>query len=524
MFSKQQLRVLTSIVLVVMGLVYCGVAADTSKYGGVYKVACSTEIPTIDCMMTSADIATDVGGNILETLVQYLTADNTTAPELADSWEYTDGGKTLTFKLREGIKFHDGSDFTAEDALASVNRWLQHGGRGGICRPYVENLTAPDDYTLVIHLNQSYAPLLSLLGFPNGGPVIYPAELCNKYPEEMIPSEEIVGTGPYKFEKMVQGEYVRLERWDGYVPRSEPANGRAGGKITYFDNVEFYIVPELQARITGVQLGEFHYGFGLKTDLYDSVNADPDIEVVKLEPTYWCQIFLNTKQGLCADQKMRQAILACLDMDEILTAAFGDLCNVQGSIFPDVTPWYSTSGLEKYNQKNPELGWQLAQEAGYDGEPIRMLVGNMWPQYDLSQVVAKQLKDAGFMLNFQVYDWAGVMNNRRQEDKWEFFVTSGSAVYYDPAISYWLSPTYPGWWDTDEKNAILKEFVTYTDYEDRLESWNRFQALFYEQVPIIKFGDYYQLHMRVPDSIVGGFGTATHPIQTFPYLWNMWFK
>lgn len=463
MFARQ-ISVSVLVVFVVAGLLFVGLAADEPKYGGTYKVAVSMEIPTIDCMMTSADVATQVGGQVVETLVQYLTADQSIAPELADSWEYSDSGKTITFKLREGVKFQDGTDFNSEDAAASVNRWLQSGARGAICRPYVEEVEAKDDYTLVIYLNQSYAPLLSLLGFQNGGPVIYPAELCNKYPAELIPPEEIVGTGPYQFETMAQGEYVRFKRWEGYIPRSEPANGRAGEKIAYFDKVEFQIVSEEQARITGIQLSEFQYAFGPKSDLYETVDANPNIVAIRLEPTYWCQIFFNTKQGLCADQKMRQAILACLDMDEILPVAFGDLCSVQGSIFPDVTPWYCASGLENYNQKNPVLAWRLAQEAGYRGEPIRMLVGNAWPQYELSQVVAQQLEDAGFTVDFQVYDWAGVVNTRRQEDTWEFFVTSGSAVYYDPAISYWLSSTYPGWWDTAEKNDLLKEFVTYTNY------------------------------------------------------------
>jgi len=107
-----------------------------------------------------------------------------------------------------------------------------------------------------------------------------------------------------------------------------------------------------------------------------------------------------------------------------------------------------------------------------------MLVGNQWPAYELSQVIAKQLKDAGFNIDFQVYDWAGVVATRRELDKWEMFTTYGSAVYYDPGISYWLSPTYPGWWNTPEKVAILKDFISTTDYKARLKNWSSFQEIF----------------------------------------------
>jgi len=508
------------LVSLLAGPAYAG--SESPKYGGVFKMATHQDIPTLDCMMTSADVAYDVGGHIFETLVQYITADGTIAPELADSWTVSNDNLKFTFHIRQGVKFHNGAELTSEDVLASVERWFKHGARGGIARPYLDRLATPDKYTFEMYLNQPYAPLLSLLGFGNGGPVIIPAALAREAGAEMLKPANYIGTGPYKFGKWVQGEYVSLDRWEGYVPRNEPPNGRAGKKIAYLDRAQFHIVKEEAARTNGVSSGQYHYGTGVQADLFDALVKNPDVRAIKLEPAYWCQIFFNTKEGLCAKQELRQAVLATLDMDEIMLAVFGDLSAVQGSIFPKSTPWYTTAGLDKYNQGNPELGMKLAKNAGYNGEKIRMLVGNMWPMYDLSQVVAQQLKNAGFSVDFQVYDWAGVVANRRQPDKWEFFVTSGSAVYYDPGISYWLSPSYPGWWDTPEKQACLKDFVSTTDFKARLAAWSRFQDCFYTQVPIIKFGDYYQLHMAATEDKIKNLGSKTHPIHTFIYAWNLW--
>jgi peptide/nickel transport system substrate-binding protein len=510
-------------------LVLCSLVIDLSfarsqspKYGGTFKVALDAELPTLDTMMTSTDHPYDVGGHVFENLIQYITADGKLAPELADSWTVSKDNLKFTFKLRQGVRFHNGSEMTSEDVLASVDRWLQYGARGGIARPYVDRLSNPDKYTFEIYLKEPYAPLLSLLGFGNGGPVILPGAIARAAGREMVAPDNYIGTGPYKFGKWVQGEYVRLDRWDKYVPRKEPANGRAGKKIAYFDTLEFHIVTEVAARVNGIKAGQYHYAFNLPTDLYQSLVKDPKIRIVKFEPTYWCGLNFNTKQGLCANQGLRQAILAVLNMEEILTAAFGDLGVAQGSIFPKSTPWYTNAGLNKYNQKNPKLGIQLAQKAGYKGEKIRMLVGNLWPAYELSQVIAKQLKDAGFNVDFQVYDWASVVANRKEPDKWEMFTTYASAVYYDPGISYWLSPTYPGWWDTPEKLAILKDFVSTTDYKTRLKNWSGFQEIFYTQVPIIKLGDYYTLHMAATEAYIKGLGTSTHPIHTFIYAWNLW--
>ena len=504
----------------ISGLSFAG--SETPKFGGTFKVAIDTAIPTLDCMISSMDGPFQIGGHIFETLVQYITADGKLEPELADSWKVSNDNLKFTFKLRKDVRFHDGSGLTSEDVLASVERWVKYGGRGGIVRPYVDRLSTPDKYTFEIYLKEAYAPLLSLLGFGNGGPAIIPASIARSSEGKVMSPENYIGTGPYKFGKWVPGEYVRLDRWDGYVPRDEPPNGRAGKKIAYFDHLEFHIVKEVAARVNGIKSGQYHYGLNLPADLYDSSVKDPKIRAVKLEPTYWCQIFFNTKEGLCANQGLRQAILATLDMGEILAVAFGDLAVVQGSIFPKSTPWYTTAGLDKYNQKNPKLGWQLAQKAGYKGEKIRMLVAGVWPANEMSQVVAKQLRDAGFNIDFQVYDWAGVSANRRQPDKWEFYVSYGAGVFYDPGISYWLSATWPGWWNTPEKLAYLKDFVSTTDYKVRLEAWSRFQELFYTQVPIIKFGDYYKLHMAATEDHFKGFGTKAHPPKTFIYAWNLW--
>ncbi|MDH3343905.1 MAG: ABC transporter substrate-binding protein [Desulfobacteraceae bacterium] len=140
-------------------------SSESPKNGGIFKMATHQDIPTLDCMMTSADVVYDVGGHIFETLVQYITADGKIAPELADSWTVSKDSLKFTFKIRQGVKFHNGAELTSEDVLASVDRWFKHGARGGIARPYLDRLSTPDKYTFEIHLNQPYAPLFSLLGF-----------------------------------------------------------------------------------------------------------------------------------------------------------------------------------------------------------------------------------------------------------------------------------------------------------------------------------------------------------------------
>jgi len=513
----------TVVFALIASFVIAGSAAGSSQpvYGGTFKYVTMETVLTVDPMVTSAVFPFTIGQHMFETLVQSITTGKDIYPELADSWEISDDNLRYTFHLRRGVHFHDGSEMTSEDVLASVERWLEYGGRGGSLKPYVDHLAAPDKYTFEVYLKRPFAPILFLLGYGNGGPVIIPAEIARAAGPEPLAAEQLIGTGPYKFGEWEPGVYVRLDRYDGYKPREETPYNRAGRRIAYFDHVEFLTVPETEARIAGVRNGEYDWAEYIPADLYENLAADPLLRVVKVQPVMWCQIFFNTKEGLCANQTLRQAILATLDMDQILYVAYPPgLGEVDGSIYPKGTPWYTTAGLDKFNQKNPVLGRQLAQQAGYKGEPIRFLVPNMWPFYELAQAATAQLENAGFNIDFQVYDWAGLVARRRQPDKWEMFITGDSPTDVDPAVTYWMSPSYPGWWDTPEKNAILEEFVSTTDFEARYAAWEKFQALFYEQVPQIKLGNYHLIHVIAPVDRLGG--VESRVIDLFPYAWNLW--
>ena len=504
-------------------IVGLSLAQDQSpKYGGTFKMACDSDIPTLDTMISLQDVSCHVTTGVFENLVQMRTADGSIAPELADSWTVSKDGLKITFKLRRGVFFHNGNEFTSKDALASMERWVKYGARSGSFRSSVVRVAAPDKYTLEMYLNKMYPPILELIGYPCGGPIMIPAIIAQEADKEPIKPEQCIGTGPYKFKKWVQGEYVEFERWEKYLPRKEEPNGKAGKKTAYIDKLQFHVVTETAARYNGVRSGQFHYGSFLPQDLYKEASKDPNFRVVKEEPPVFCQIFLNTKEGPCANLELRQAIQAALNMDEILQAGFGDLAVAQGSLFAPSTNWYTKAGLHKYNQKNPKLSKELAKKAGYKGEKIRMLVGSTWPYYDLSQVVAKQLEDAGFNIEFKVFDWAGVVANRKDPKLWDAFVTGSSGENLNPMLCYWLNPDYPGWWDTPEKRAAISAFLGTLDYKAQLDAWGKLQEAVYSQVPFIKFGDYHRLHMATSEKYIKGLGTATHPNQDHVYAYDLW--
>jgi len=208
-------------------------------------------------------------------------------------------------------------------------------------------------------------------------------------------------------------------------------------------------------------------------------------------------------------------------MEAAQQATFGpkDLWSMSGSFMPDKTPWYSQAGVAAYNQRNPELAKKLAAEAGYKGEKITYLSTSSYQyMYDYNMVLAQNLKDAGFNVDVQVYDWATLVSKRSDPKQWDLFLT-GHGFIPDPALFTFMSESYAGWWTTETKRALAKEFSETTDPAKRKEVWDKIQALVYEEVPVMKSGFNFAYYIYSPK--LDGVGDSA---LIWPQLWGIGFK
>ena len=207
-----------------------------------------------------------------------------------------------------------------------------------------------------------------------------------------------------------------------------------------------------------------------------------------------------------------------------MLAGYGDpkFWKLNGSYFAPGIRWYTTAGTEAYDQADPEKAKKLLAEAGYNGEPLRLIVaGDMTAQYNQSLVVADQLKKAGFNVDLQVYDKATFFarRNDRKNPQWEL----AFSYYYtipDPSLVLMLSPTYAGWWDTPQKRILVEVLNQITDFKVRYKVWEAIMELWYIEVPAIKFGDAFQLHLK--RASLKGYGTEYINMGAAPYFWNSW--
>ncbi len=495
-------------------------AAQAPRTGGILRVAIPGDPPSLDLHHTTAYLAEIIAWHVFEPLFTY-DARYEIVPMLADSYSVSGDGTSYTIRLRSGVRFHDGQEMTAEDVAASLRRWLELSQVGGrYIRPILRSLSATDRYTVRIELTEPSGVLLPALAQPVQMAAIYPARIAQQAGGS--PISEFVGTGPFRFVEWQPNRYIRLARFDAYRPRPEPPSGYGGARAAYVDELRFIPVPDVGTRVAGVRTGTYHVATDITTDLYDSLRADPSLQMLVMKPYGWAVAVFNNRKGVMSNPKMRQAFLAALDMDEILAGTFGNPVFYRadpGLLFRE-TPWWTDAGASRYNQKDPARARRLLQEAGYRGEVVRWVTSQQYDwAYRPALIASEQLKRAGFNVVLEVVDWATVFQRRSNPDLFDVFSTS---FIFSPGVSpptqpVLLNANYPGWWENPEKERLVAQLVREVEPKARYALWARIQELFWEDVPAVKFGDFFN------------FSVARRSVQNYQntadmFFWNVWLQ
>ncbi|MDE0114306.1 MAG: ABC transporter substrate-binding protein [Albidovulum sp.] len=490
-----------------------GAAAD-----GTFRYATVGEPPSLDQHVVTSDLATTIAHHMFEGLYTF-DSSNSPRPLLASGDSMSEDGKTITISLREGVLFHNGDEMTSTDVVASLRRWGEHGSRGGLLFANVDSVSASGDHEVTIQLNAPFGPWKNLLAFINGGPAIHPASVMEGYGKEPIAPQDYIGTGPYMFSEWVANRHVELVRFDDYVSPEGTPDGYAGQRSAEFDSLRFIPVPDVGTRVAGLKAGDYDYAESIPGDLYAELDADESVRTILNGSPIFGLVFMNSRHGpLMENFALRRAIQAALDKTAALHVAIGPegLWRANGSFLPEGNVWYSENGTGQFSLGDPDSSRAIAEEAGYDGDPIKFMVSTNYPfHYDSAVVYTKQLAQAGFNIDLQVYDWATLIQKRAQPDQWDLFFTHHGFVP-DPILISVMNDNYPGWWTTKEKADLKSRFTMSSDPAERQAIWSEIQGLIYEQVPTMKTGDVYTYNIASP--ALKGLGEGT---LIWPHFWNV---
>jgi peptide/nickel transport system substrate-binding protein len=490
-------------------------AQETPRMGGVLKAAMIGEPPSLDLHWTTAVITQQISWHVFETLYTY-DRNYTPIPMLAEGHTVTDGGRRYTITLRKGVRFHNGKEMTSTDVVPSLNRWGKISTPGKALWKNVEAVEAKDPYTVVIHLKEPSGSLLFGLGRPNAGAAIYPRDVVAAAGDGQI--KDNIGTGPYRFVEHKPDRHIKLARFKDYTARTDAPEGYGGKRIAYADEILFIPVPDVAVRLAGVETGEYHFAQQIKPDQYERIKGLAAVEARIVKPYGWITAVPNHKEGVMANKKLRQAFQAALDMEPIMGAAMGnkDFYRLDGAVgFPEQTLWHSTAGLASYNQRDKDKARRLLKESGYAGQPVRWITTKEYDwMYKTALVSKQQLEEVGFKIDLQVLDWATLVQRRNKPELFDVFST-GFTFTADPALATALQCGWPGSWCHEEKDKLLQDLARESDAKKRKALIDRIQAIFYDDVGRIKFGDYFLLDVTRKE--LRGFRSTPEL-----YFWNAW--
>jgi peptide/nickel transport system substrate-binding protein len=511
-----------SCVLVALAVLLVAVPAAAQRKGGVLKIGNLGEPPTLDAHWTTATL-TEVLTNHLYEGLYALDEGYRPIAVLAEGMPVVSpDGLTYTIKLRQGIKFHNGKEMTAEDVVASLKRWGQQSAYGRPLFAAVSEVRAADRTTVEIRLKQKYPAVVVALAAPNNFGAIYPKEIAEKFPpQEKV--TEFVGTGPFKLAEWKPDQYIRMVRFDDYKSRTEPGNGYGGAKTAWVDEIRWIPVPDVATRVAQMETGELDFADDLNIDAYDRLQRSAIARPIVAKPYYWLVAVLNKKEGLMTNQKLRQAWQAAIDIEPIMRAVAGGKREFYrmdaGLSFVENAPWYvKLDPAWGWNEHNKDKAKKLLQEAGYKGEPIRFMTTQEYKwMYDFALLSKQQLEDVGFNIDLQVVDWATLVKRRNNPKEYDAF-TTGTGNNFEPTAYTLLTCTWPGWTCDEQIQQLLGELGRETDQKKRYSLWVDMHKLFYEKVPSIRYGDLHGL--RAASKKLRGFNEKMER----PRFHNVWLE
>ena len=370
-------------------LVTAPARADT-----VLRVVPQNDVVLLDPVFGTAWVSMISGMMIYESLFTW-DAKLRPQPQMVASWSTSPDGLTWRFTLRDSQRFHDGQAVTTTDVIASLRRWMEFDGGGAKLAAATASLQAVDGKTFEVRLKRPFPAMLGVLA---AAPARFAAIMrAQDIPTERKPVTTAIGSGPFRYvaAERISGAKVVYERNPAYMPRAEPPDGMAGGRVVKVDRVEWHIIPDAATVGAALQSGEIDFAERPSLDLLPQLAKTPGLRMQKISALADQTILRpNHLQPPFNDVRARQALNYLVDQSEAMAAGFGDAANWQrcNAFFTCGGPYESEAGAEGFRQDLAKARALLA-EAGYKGEKLTFIASHDNANGVISEVVADAMTD-----------------------------------------------------------------------------------------------------------------------------------
>jgi peptide/nickel transport system substrate-binding protein len=497
------------------------VAGGALAQDKVLRVVPHSNLSILDPIWTTQFMARNHGYMIYDTLFG-TDEKNRVQPQMVDTWTVSSDKRLWTFKLRDGLEFHDGKPVTGEDVAASIARWGKRDAMGQKLMTFVERMDSPDARTFRIFLREACGIMLEALGKPSSNvPFIMTKRVADTPADKQI--EEHIGSGPYIFvrDQFKPGDKAVYVKNAKYKPRKEAPSGTAGGKHVYVDRVEWNLaLRDGQAQVNALAKGEIDVLERPAFESYEQLKKADGVVLVTKDPLGFQYMGrFNHLHPPFNNPKIRQAAIAAMQQEPFLRAQVGikEFYKPCASMYTCGTPYGSAKGSDIQSKSSMKKAQELLKASGYDGTPVVILKPtDLAAIQKLPDVAAQLLRQAGFKVDLQAMDWNTVVSRRSKKEPpaqggWNIFLTAWLAPdVWNPLTNAALGAAgEKSWfgWPTDERIETLRDqFARETDEAKKKALAEAIQVRAFEVGTHAPLGEYvnpYAVRKNISGLVIG---------------------
>ncbi len=453
--------------------VAAGKASAAATSGGTLTIGQDVEPVGLDPHLSPAWASQNVFEHVYEPLLRF-DADGKLQPGLAVKWEQPDS-RTYIFELRQGVKFHNGRDFTAEDVAYNFARQADPklGGVNKNVYEVVEKSEVLDPHKIKVTLKDVSAPFINVLGSPLQGSIV---------PQEGGDLKtHPIGTGPFKFVEAVSGSHVKLEKNAQYWDTGKPL----------LDSIVFKIIKDEQSRVDATRTGEVDMTWVANPVVAKAVQGDATVRVIGGNFNKPVPLYINNTVKQFGDKRVRQAVSLALNRQEMFQTnvlGFGTL----STAVPPVDKFWVLPDTDKlpYYQQDVQRAKQLLADAGYAGGfKVTIHVPAPFPLHIADgELTQGYLKAIGVDAVLARTEWGQHLDDLKNR-KYELLVTGGKP-FADPDSYFYpdmhsKSPNNQTGYANPELDKLLDKGRATLDPAERQKIYWDAQRLIAEEVPMI---------------------------------------
>lgn len=492
----------------ILPLTACGSGESGKKHSDTLKksisVAYDAQPNTYDPHASGAIAVAQIANWVFEKMFE-LDAKGEPKCQLCESYEVNADNTEWTFKIRSGVKFHNGKTMDADDVAASMNRWYSKSTIAQKGIKTTSKFEVVDASTVKIKLDSPCLMLPYIIANDVQMAAILPKSIIDAAGTTNLTVDQLIGTSSLKFAQWEVDNYIKLEKFDDYKPFTEEYSGNWGNKTVYFDTAMVYIISDSTTRANGLETGEYDLSFNIQNADVKRLDSLDNVSVMHFGQGDMTITMNKSTGALFNDPKWRQIIGYAVDIAEVMEASFPTLdgfCpyTVDGSYFEESSPWHAD--ISDSVKQDKEKAKALLKEIGYNGTPIRIITTQTYPhQYNAALVMKQQLEAVGIKVDLQVYEWGTLLT--KISDPKSFDLYPMTYPYDDnPASKNYIRKTNASGYTND---AVLDEHIlkmnSFKTVEEAQKYWKEtIQPYCIETMQIIHMGEY-GVNVGITDNI-----------------------